>query len=237
MILRVAIVDDEAPARSELRHLLGAHDVEVVGEAAGAAEAARLLEAAPADAVFLDVEMPGASGVDLARALAQAPSPPAVVFVTAHEGYALDAFAVEAFDYLLKPVEPDRLARVLTRLAARSGSAAGASPVRLPVVAGGGTELLDVELVHYVSADGDYSRVHTFDRSYLSTASLRELEESLPPDRFVRVHRSTLVNLAKVGAVRRASPDRLLLVLDDAAKTEIDVARRQASRVRDLLGL
>ena len=235
-MIRVAIVDDEAPARSELRHLLGAHDVEVVAEAAGAAEALRMLAATPVDALFLDVEMPGLSGVELARALAQSSAPPAVVFVTAHAGYAVEAFAVEAFDYLLKPVEPDRLARVVERLEEREGAAPSAAG-RLPVVgAAGETELLELELVHYVQADGDYSRVHTFDRAYLCTSSLRDLEQLLPAERFVRVHRSYLVNLAKVAAVRR-SGDSVRLALDDAAKTELDVARRQARRVRELLRL
>jgi len=235
--LRAAIVDDEAPARSELRYLLGTHDVEVVAEAAGAAEAARVIESAALDVIFLDVEMPGADGIALARALAQTADSPAVVFVTAHADYAVDAFAVEAFDYLVKPVEPERLARVVDRLESRERPSASPLPGRIPVVAGGGLELLEVERVVYVSADGDYSRVHTFDRSYLSTASLRELEESLPSDRFVRVHRSYLVNLAKVSAVRRVEPDRLRLALDDAERTELDVARRQTRRVRELLRL
>ena len=91
--------------------------------------------------------------------------------------------------------------------------------------------------MHYAQADGDYCRVHTYDRSYLSTASLGELEEALPPDRFTRIHRSYLVNLAKVAAVKRAGPDRLRLVLDDAARTELDVARRQSRRVREALRL
>jgi two-component system, LytTR family, response regulator LytT len=237
MSLRVAIVDDEAPARSELRYLLGAHAVEVVAEAAGAAEAVRVLESAPLDVVFLDVEMPGADGIALARALAQKGDAPAVVFVTAHADYAVEAFAVEAFDYLVKPVDPERLGRVLDRLEARERRGATPLPGRIPVVAGGGLELLELELIVYVSADGDYSRVHTFDRSYLSTASLRELEESLPTERFARVHRSYLVNLAKVSAVRRVEPDRLRLALDDAQRTELDVARRQTRRVRELLGL
>ena len=206
MTLRVLIVDDEAPARSELRHVLQAHDVEVVAEAAGASEAVRAIEAVAIDVIFLDVEMPGVSGIELARAIAQSSRPPAVVFVTAHAGYAVDAFAVEAVDYLLKPVDPERLTRVLERLATRDTRSV-ASPIRIPVVASGGTELLELDRVHYVQADGDYSRVHTFDRSYLSTSSLRELEAALPADRFVRVHRSYLVNLARVAAIRRIGPD------------------------------
>ena len=232
--MKVAIVDDEAPARSELRHLLAAHkDVEVVGDAASAADAATLV--GRCDVLFLDVEMPGASGLDLARLLRGAAEPPVVVFITAHAEYAVDAFAVEAFDYLLKPVDPERLARVVERLAERRPGAWEAR--KIPVVAGGRTELIDQEQVRYVQAEGDYSRVHTYDRSYLSTASLRELEAALPAERFLRIHRSYLVNLAKVASVRRTGADRLRLALDDAQRTELDVARRQAPRVRAALKL
>ena len=159
------------------------------------------------------------------------------MFVTAHAEYAVEAFAVEAFDYLLKPVDPERLARVVERLRERGAPSDAAPPRRIPVVAGGRTELIDLEQVHFAQADGDYCRVHTYDRSYLATASLGELEESLPPQRFARIHRSYLVNLAKVAAVKRAGTDRIRLVLDDATRTELDVARRQSRRVRELLRL
>jgi len=232
--VKVVIVDDEAPARAELRHLLGAHGgIEVVGEATSAREAAVL--APGCDAVFLDIEMAGASGLDAARLLLGDTEPPAVVFVTAHAEYAVDAFAVEAFDYLLKPVDPERLARVLERLAERRPGLREAK--KIPVVAGGRTELIDQDQVHYIQAEGDYSRVHTYERSYLSTASLRELESALPPERFIRIHRSFLVNLVKVASVRRTGADRLRLALDDAQHTELDVARRQAPRVRAALKL
>jgi two-component system, LytTR family, response regulator len=236
-VIRALIVDDEPPARAELRYLLGQHrDVTVVGEAAGAAEAVELARDLRYDVVFLDVEMPGATGLEAAPLVRERRHPPAVVFVTAHEQYAVDAFAVEAFDYLLKPVDPERLARVVERLRERSSE--NAAPVeRVPVVGGGGTELLlDPEEIHYAQADGDYARVYTYDRSYLCTMSLGTLEERLGP-RFSRIHRSHLVNLAKVSGVRRASPDRLKLQLADAAHTELDVARRQARQLRERLKL
>jgi len=232
--MKVVIVDDERPARAELRHLLGVHeDVEVVGEAASAQAGAEL--APGCDVLFLDIELAGASGLDAARLLQGAASQPAVVFVTAHAEYAVDAFAVEAFDYLLKPVDPERLARVLERLRERRPRAR--EPKKIPVVAGGRTELIGHEQVYYVQAEGDYSRVHVYDRSYLSTASLRELEGALPAESFVRIHRSFLVNLAHVASVRRTGADRLKLALDDAQRTELDVARRQAPRVRAALKL
>ena len=235
-MIRALLVDDEAPARSELRFLLAEHaGVQVVGEAGGAPEALELARDLAPDVVFLDVEMPGLSGVAAAPLVRERTDPPAVVFVTAHERYAVDAFAVEAFDYLLKPVDPDRLARVVERL--RERSVENVLPVeKVAVVSGAGTELLDYDQVHYAQADGDYSRVHTYDRSYLCTASLGELEEKLPPGRFARIHRSYLVNLSKVAGVRRVSPDRLCLQLADGKQTELGVARRQARQLRERLG-
>jgi two-component system LytT family response regulator len=116
-VIRALLVDDEAPARSELRYLLAEHrDVEVVGEAASGREALELARTLAYDVVFLDVELPGATGLETAPHVREQRNPPAVVFVTAHEQYAVDAFAVEASDYLLKPVDPDRIARVIVRV-------------------------------------------------------------------------------------------------------------------------
>ncbi|MDQ2984593.1 MAG: LytTR family DNA-binding domain-containing protein [Actinomycetota bacterium] len=237
MTLRALLVDDEAPARGELRYLLAAHpEVEIVGEAATAKEALALAQAVPYDVVFLDVEMPGMSGLDAARLVLESADRPVIVFVTAHAHYAVDAFAVEAFDYLLKPVEPVDLARVVTRLT-KARRPARSKVDKIPVVSAGKTELLDYDAVHYAEADGDYSRIHTYDRSYLCTSSLRELEDRLPSERFVRIHRSYLVNLVKVTAVRRAGPDRIRLALDNRERTELDVARRQSKALRERLRL
>ena len=236
MTVRALLVDDEAPARGELRYLLAAYpELEVVGEAATAKEALALAGAVKYDVVFLDVEMPGMTGLEVARLVLDRPNRPLIVFVTAHAHYALEAFAVEAFDYLVKPVDPERLARVVGRLARERRPEA---PVeKIPVVSAGKTVLLDYDAVHYVEADGDYSRVHTFDHSYLCTSSLRELEDMLPSTRFARIHRSHLVNLAKVAAVRRAGPDRIRLALGDEQRTELDVARRQSRALRERLRL
>jgi DNA-binding LytR/AlgR family response regulator len=233
--VRALLVDDEAPARGELRYLLGSHpEVEVVGEAATAKEALELAASIRYDVVFLDVELPGMTGLEAARLVLDRRERPAIVFVTAHERYAADAFAVEAFDYLVKPVESERLARVVWRLArARRREAASVEKVAV-VSAGGAKTLLDYDAIHWVGADGDYTRVHTYDRSYLSTSSLRDLNELLPA-RFARIHRSHLVNLAKVAAVRRAGGDRIRLALDDEPRTELDVARRQSRVIRERL--
>jgi DNA-binding LytR/AlgR family response regulator len=238
MTVRALIVDDEEPARGELRYLLAAHpEIDIVGEAATAGEALELAGKVRYDVVFLDVELPGMTGLEVARLVLDRAEHPEVVFVTAHERYAVDAFAVEAFDYLVKPVEPERLARVVERLAQERKRRAPAVEKIAVVSVGGAQTLLDYDAVHWIEADGDYSRVHTYDRAYLSTSSLRELAELLPSSRFTRIHRSHLVNLGKVAAVRRAGPDRLLLVLDDEARTELDVARRQTRALRERLRL
>jgi DNA-binding LytR/AlgR family response regulator len=238
MSIRALIVDDEEPARGELRYLLSAHpEVEVVGEAATAGEALALAGSVRYDVVFLDIELPGMTGLEVARLVLDRRERPAVVFVTAHDRYAVDAFAVEAFDYLVKPVEPERLARVVERLSqARKREAPPVEKIAV-VSAGGAKTLLDYDAVYWIEADGDYSRVHTYDRAYLSTSSLRQLGEELPAASFARVHRSHLVNLGKVAAVRRGGPDRLRLVLDDQQQTELDVARRQTRALRERLRL
>ena len=237
-MIRALVVDDEEPARGELRYLLSAHpEVDVVGEAASAGEALALAENVRYDVVFLDVELPGMTGLEVARLVLERSEHPEVVFVTAHQRYAVDAFAVEAFDYLVKPVEPERLARVVERLS-QARKRQGPEVEKIAVVSAGGAQtLLDYDAVYWIEADGDYSRVHTFDRPYLSTSSLRELAELLPSSRFARIHRSHLVNLGKVAEVRRAGPDRLRLVLDDETRTELDVARRQTRALREQLRL
>lgn len=235
MRLRALIVDDEAPARSDLRYLLQAHpDMEVVGEAASAREALELASRVPYDVVFCDIRMAGVSGLQVAKLIQEREGSPALVFVTAYERYAVAAFAVEAFDYLLKPVDPERLAQTVARL--KEARAPAAPPIeKLPVVSRDRTLLLDYDAVHFVRADGDYTRVHTYDRGYLCTSSLRELERSLPSDRFARIHRSHLVNLAKVAGVRRAGPERMRLTLADKEGTELAVSRRQAKALRERL--
>jgi DNA-binding LytR/AlgR family response regulator len=235
--LTALAVDDEMPNLDELAYLLGGDDrIGRVLTASDATEALRLLREERIDVVFLDIAMPGLSGMDLAGVVSRFQDPPAVVFVTAHAEHAVDAFAVEAFDYLLKPVAPDRLARVVERLRERTQESAVPFEKIAVVGASGGSELLDYDQVHYVQADGDYSRVFTYDRSYLSTSSLGELETKLG-SRFARIHRSHLVNLSKVAGVRRPAPDRFSLQLADAGKTELDVARRQSRLLRERLGL
>ena len=170
MTLRALIVDDEPPARSELRYLLDeAGGVEVVGEASDAGEAMQLIRAIPYDVVFLDIDMPGLSGVELAETLAGLERAPAVVFVTAHSEHAVKAFEVAAADYLVKPVELDRLKRAIARVTPEQ-------PVtrieRVLVEKAGRKLLIQVEDICYVMAKDDYSYLYTANERYLSTSSL-----------------------------------------------------------------
>jgi DNA-binding LytR/AlgR family response regulator len=206
--LRVLVIDDEAPARDDLHFLLQRHpDVGVVDTAVDAADALRKLEAEHYDGVFLDVRMPGLNGIELARVLRRFAEPPAIVFVTAYEGYARDAFDVHACDYLLKPVSEPRLAEAV-RCVVDARRIAPAHPVgdelaTLPVEMGTRTVLVDRDDVCWVEANGDYARLHTVHgTSYLVRLPLALLEERWSAAGFVRVHRSHLIALRYVTEVR-----------------------------------
>lgn len=239
--MRVLIVDDEYPARKELRAQLSQFpDVEIVGEAATADEARKLIEAVPYDVVFLDIEMPGRSGLELARELARRGGP-RVVFTTAYPQYAVDAFDVGASGYLLKPFDEERLAKVLERLGG-AGSAArepdrAPSPSRIPAHREDVTVLVAPEEVVFAYAEAEhvYLKLH---RDRLGCRfTLRELEARLRPHGFMRVHRRFLVNLARVREVVPFFKGNILLVVDDAQHTEIPVSRNLAPAVRRALGL
>ena len=240
MTLRALIVDDEAPARSELRHLLGGIEgVEVAGEAASAHEALVLAEGVEYDVVFLDISMPGGpGGIEAARQLAALPNRPTVVFVTAHDDRAIQAFAVEAVDYLLKPVREERLLTAVRRVAAlRAGVAATGADQRVPATDGGATLLVDPGEIAYAEADRDRSVLVLRDGTRVgSPRSLRALEDALPPG-FLRIHRSQIVNLACVAALEPAGEGRVRARLADAGGTTLDVARRQTRTLREALGL
>jgi two-component system, LytTR family, response regulator LytT len=235
------IVDDEAPARAELRFLLEAHDdVEVVGEAASVRVALALASRLEYDVVFLDISMPGATGMDAARTIADWPKRPAVVFVTAHDDHAIQAFSVDAVDYLLKPVAPQRLAQCLSRVRAVRAAPAGASRVEPPlekvaVTRRGETLLVGYDEILYAEADGDYCWITTDNDRLLCSQSMRELEDALPATLFFRIHRSFLVNLAHVAAVEQVAPGRAGLRLDNDALLE--VARRQTRALKHHLRL
>ncbi len=229
--LRVLVVDDERPALDELAFLLGRD--ERVGEVLvcdSAAEALRLLQAESVGAVFLDVAMPGLNGLELAKVLAQFREPPAVVFVTAHDEHAVDAFDLDAVDYVLKPVRDDRLREAVRRVV--GGGAATPGPQEsIAVELGGVTRFVSRSDVTYVEAQGDYARLHTATGSHLLRVPLTQLEEQWRPAGFLRIHRSLLVALGHIEEVRTDAGRCTVLV----GGTELAVSRRHTRELRDLL--
>ena len=235
-MLKALLVDDEVPARSELRFMLGeVGGVEVVGEAGSASEALQLIKAIPYDVVFLDINMPALSGIDLAETLAGLEHPPAIVFVTAHSEHAVKAFEVAAADYLVKPVEAERLRTAIGRVAP-----AAEAPVRVervPVEKAGKKLLLQVQDIMYIMAKDDYSYIFTDGERYLSTLSLAQLETRLQPQGFFRVHRRFLVNLAQVKELAPMYGGTMLLTLKDSATSQVPASRRRVPALKRALGL
>lgn len=232
--LRVLVVDDEAPALAELEWLL--RQDERVGEvvtAGGATEALRLLEEHEVDVVLSDIKMPGLDGLDLARVLARFSRRPQVVFVTAYDQHAVDAFELAATDYLMKPVRPERLHEALSRVL--DGSEAPAGPAEpdetIPVELGGVTRFVQRSSVRYVEAQGDYARLHTDTGTHLIRVPLSTLEERWGAAGFVRIHRSTLVSLPHVEEVR-IDGGRCTVVLGDDT---LVVSRRHTRELRESL--
>ncbi|GAB2758209.1 LytR/AlgR family response regulator transcription factor [Nocardioides pakistanensis] len=233
MSLKVLVVDDERPALDELAWLLGRDNrVADVLTTDSAAEALRLLQEEHVDAVFLDIRMPGLSGLDLAKVLARFKEPPPVVFVTAYDEHAVDAFELNAVDYVLKPVRDDRLAEAVRRVAeARSTPATPLDTDTIAVELGGRTRFVPRSSVRYVEAQGDYARLHTDEGSHLVRVPLSSLEEQWRDAGFVRIHRSLLVALAHVEEVRMDSGRCTVIVGGE----ELAVSRRHTRQLRDLL--
>jgi two-component system LytT family response regulator len=210
-MMRALIVDDEAPARDKLRRWLGEQpDVELVGECAdGLAAATAIVRLAP-DVVFLDIQMPGLSGLEVAAQL-EPSAAPLLVFVTAYDEHAIRAFELDAVDYLLKPYDKDRLRKTIERLRARREPAARATAVRsarrrtgtserLLVPQGDGLELIEASAIHWLEADDNYVHVHSAQGRFMLRRTLADLLEQLGR-RFVRIHRSAAVNIAEVKAL------------------------------------
>ncbi|MEV6328978.1 LytTR family DNA-binding domain-containing protein [Streptomyces sp. NPDC051909] len=246
-MLRVLAVDDESPALEELLYLLRADPRVRTAEGAGDATEAlrrigRAVESGPdgpegIDVVFLDIHMPGLGGLDLARVLGGLARPPLIVFVTAHEGFAVQAFDLEAVDYVLKPVRRERLAEAVRRVRELVHAGAAAAPAaapaaeQIPVELGGVTRFVAVDDIAYAEAHGDYARLHTDQGSHLVRIPLSVLEERWAPRGFVRIHRSHLVALGRIDELRLDGGATSVRV----GEAVLAVSRRHARELRDLL--
>lgn len=247
--LRVFIADDEAPARERLKALLGDIAVEVptalAGESANGLETLERLPAATAHVLLLDIQMPGMSGLEVARHAAGLERPPAVIFVTAHDRHAVEAFELNALDYLLKPVRAARLAAALKKAAAagpvepeRLARAAGAAREYFSVAARNRITLVPVREVLYLRAEHKYVTLRTRAGEHLIEESLVHLEREFA-GRFVRIHRNCLVARGAIRGFERAGGDAdgepRWEVLLEGVPERLPVSRRQWHAVRDAI--
>jgi two-component system response regulator AlgR len=242
---RVLVVDDEAPARERLQRLLGElADCEVVGAAANGEQAVRLAGELRPDVLLLDVRMPGMNGLEVARHVALLPEPPAVVFTTAYDAYAVEAFEAQAIGYLLKPVRPEKLAAALQRAArlaaARLERIAADDPARAPrthVAArlGEQVRLIPLSDVYFFAADQKYTTVRHKGGSDLIEDPLRALAEEFAA-RFVRVHRNALVNTQCIASIERDATGQYFVAVRDLDE-RLAVSRRLAGELRERLRL
>jgi two-component system, LytTR family, response regulator len=242
--MRVVIVDDEPLARRGIRPLLAVHaGVEVVCEARNGAEAVRMLGSLLPDLVFLDVQMPELDGISVLRRL-DPERRPAVIFVTAYDEYAVPAFEVHAFDYLLKPFTDARFREAMQRardqlsrgdaqaladqLAQLVERRAGGAIERFTVRVGETLRMFHVDEVDWIEADDYYVKLHIGGDAYLVRQTMSALEERLPPDRFIRIHRSTIVNIDRIVSMEPLFQGDYNVILHDGTELKMSRRRREA---------
>ena len=242
--MKVLVVDDEPPARDRLRQVIDDIDgYEVVGEAGNGSEALDRAEALTPDIVLLDIRMPGVDGIEAAHHMNRLPRPPAIVFATAYDQYAIDAFEARAVGYVLKPVRRERLELAL-------GQAARLAPATLADIAGDEQlgrrrrhvcarrgdrlKLIPIESVSYFHADRKYVAAHHADGTDLLDDSLKSLEDEFVSD-FVRIHRAALVAVAAIASIEKMTDGRSRVVLHDGSQPPPDdliISRRHVADVR-----
>lgn len=237
--MRILVVDDEQPARERLGDLVVALGHEVCGEAANGMEALHLIEQIQPDVVLLDIRMPQLDGLDTARHLATLPTPPAIIFTTAHDEHALEAFEAGAVDYLLKPVRREHLERALGRARAvtRAQLAELQARQQLPparshlcVRIGNRLELIPLQDIYYFQAEQKYVTVRHRQGEAIIEEPLKSLETEFAP-RFLRIHRNALVSTAYLRGLVRTSEGRYQVVLDDLPE-QLEISRRHLATVR-----
>ena len=243
--LRVVIVDDEEPARALLREYLAADPgVELVAECANGFEAVRAVQELRPDVLLLDVQMPKLDGFEVLELLEQ---PPAVIFITAYDQHALRAFEVHAVDYLLKPFSRERLVEAMARARERAGGLdaplvkalaeaarpGGSTAARILVRDGAKVHVVPLEKIDCIEAQDDYVSIRSEGRALLKQQTLASLETQLDPSRFIRVHRSWILNIERLVRLEPATKDTWVAVLRDGSK--LPVSRAGHDRLRALL--
>jgi two-component system LytT family response regulator len=243
VVLRAIIVDDEELARAFLREMLRGHaDIELAAECANGFEAVKAVAEHSPDLLFLDVQMPKLDGFEVLELIDPGP---AVVFVTAFDQYAMRAFDAHAVDYLLKPFGADRFERALERAKARLGERklptevaaerpAAERPNRIVVKDGTRVHVIPLDKLDYIEAQDDYVALHSGGKSYLKQQPIGALESALDPARFVRVHRSAIVNLERVARIEPYGKESRLAILHDG--TRLPVSRSGYARLLEAMG-
>jgi two-component system LytT family response regulator len=247
--MRILIVDDEALARSYLSgQLADLPDVEIVGEAANGFEAVRMADGLACDLMLLDVQMPKLSGFEVMELLGE--RAPAVIFVTAHDEFAVEAFRIHAVDYLLKPVEPQRLLQALQRARERLGDPAAARAAlsaqvalaarppgdwlqRIAIRDGALVHVLATHSVDFVEAQDDYLVIASGGNRYRKQQTLAQLESQLDPSRFVRIHRSFVLNVERIARIEPYAKDSWQVFLSDGR--HLPMSRTGYQRLRTVL--
>lgn len=227
-MIRTLIVDDERLARAELRRLLAAHpEIEIVAEAASAAQAHELIGQHQPDLLLLDVQMPGGTGFDLLESLDRVPP---TIFATAFDQYAVKAFEVSALDYLLKPIEPRRLAAALAKAGARPATHERAEGGRIFIKDGQRCWFVALEKIVLLESEGNYTRVFFDNEKPLMLRPLTQFEETLDAERFTRASRKHIVNLAHVARMESAESGGLTLTLSNGL--QVPMSRRRAAEFK-----
>jgi len=249
-MIRTLIVDDERLAREKVRMLLAAdHEIEIVGESANAAEAIAAIKKEKPDLVLLDIGLPGENGFDVLRKL-KGQKLPSIIFITAHDEYAVKAFEVAAVDYVLKPIDRKRFAEAMRRVKDRDGGTeervlrliekalTARETKRLEqfvVKARDKTFFIPFADVDWIEAEGKYVRVHAAGAAHLVRQSMNEVEERLDARRFLRIHRGTIVNVKRIAEMNRGFGGGMFVVLRDG--TRLTMSRRFRTQIREATGL
>ena len=235
--IRVVIVDDELLARQRIEDLLAKEPrIEIAGEARDGNEAVEMIRDLQPDLVFLDVQMPGRTGIDVVEDIG-AEAMPVTIFTTAYERFALKAFDVAAIDYLVKPFDDERFAQALSR----ARKAIEAQPVRkseyldrIPVESRGQIRVVPVSLIDYITASGPYAELHVGERTFAIREKMQTLEEKLDPAVFFRIHRSAIVKLERIDTLLHAAGGDYAVRLKDG--TELSVSRSRREELEERVG-
>jgi two-component system, LytTR family, response regulator len=237
--LRVLIADDEPLARQRIEDLLAKEErIEIAGAASNGNEAIKMIRSLQPDVVFLDVQMPGKTGLDVVKAIG-ADQMPVTIFITAFSQFALDAFDVAATDYLVKPFDDERFSQALRRARKRAAERRREMPPkyaeRIAVESRGQVRVIPVARIDYITASGPYAELHVGEKTYAVRERMQVLEERLNPALFFRVHRSAIVRLDRIEALLHRPGGDYAVRLKDG--TELDLSRARRDELQQRLGI